>query len=118
MTADGPRLTLITRAQCHLCDVARQALARVAADTGEVSVEEHRRDFHRPISAYYAQLLGRPISQDDFATLDQVFHDVYRAGLAQCRLAPDALTALGSWTVSQSLLSMFFHRDLVPVVTR
>ena len=83
-----------------------------------VSMEEHRRDFHRPISAYYSQVLGRPIGEDDFATLDQVFHDVYRAGLAQCRLAPDALTALGSWTGSQSLLSMYFHRELVPVVTR
>jgi glutaredoxin len=30
-----PRLTLVTRAGCHLCDVAKQALARVAAATGE-----------------------------------------------------------------------------------
>ncbi len=30
-----PRLTLITRAGCHLCDVAKEALARVAAQTGE-----------------------------------------------------------------------------------
>jgi len=40
--ADGdppPRLTLITRAQCHLCDVAKEAMARVAADTGEAWVE-------------------------------------------------------------------------------
>jgi glutaredoxin len=29
------RLTLITRPGCHLCDVAKEALARVAADTGE-----------------------------------------------------------------------------------
>jgi glutaredoxin len=33
------RLTLITRTDCHLCDVARQALARVAADTGEQWLE-------------------------------------------------------------------------------
>jgi hypothetical protein len=30
-----PRLTLITRVDCHLCEVARQALERIAADTGE-----------------------------------------------------------------------------------
>lgn len=83
-----------------------------------VSMEEHRRDFYRPISAYYSQVLGRPIGDDEFAILDQVFHDVYRTGLAECRLAPDALTALGSWTGSQSLLSMFRHGELVPVVTR
>ncbi len=29
------RLTLLTRAQCHLCDVAKEALARVAAAAGE-----------------------------------------------------------------------------------
>jgi glutaredoxin len=37
------RLTLITRPGCHLCDVAKEALARIAADTGvgwvEVNVE-------------------------------------------------------------------------------
>jgi Glutaredoxin-like domain (DUF836) len=31
----GNRLTLITRTDCHLCDVAREALARIAADTGD-----------------------------------------------------------------------------------
>ena len=29
------RLTLITRPGCHLCEVAQEAMARVAADTGE-----------------------------------------------------------------------------------
>jgi len=33
------RLTLFTRPGCHLCDVAREALARVAAQTGEDWVE-------------------------------------------------------------------------------
>jgi hypothetical protein len=33
---DGePRLTLITRVGCHLCDVAKEAMDRVAAATGE-----------------------------------------------------------------------------------
>ena len=29
------RLTLITRPGCHLCDVAKEAMARVAEATGE-----------------------------------------------------------------------------------
>lgn len=33
------RLTLITRPGCHLCDVAKEAMNRVAADTGEDWVE-------------------------------------------------------------------------------
>ncbi len=31
----GPRLTLITRPDCHLCAVAREALGRVAEASGE-----------------------------------------------------------------------------------
>jgi glutaredoxin len=30
-----PRLTLITRAGCHLCEVAKETLVEVAAETGE-----------------------------------------------------------------------------------
>jgi glutaredoxin len=30
-----PRLTLVTRDGCHLCDVAKEVLAEVAAETGE-----------------------------------------------------------------------------------
>ncbi len=38
--ATGPaRLTLITRPGCHLCDVAKEAIERIAADTGEGWVE-------------------------------------------------------------------------------
>jgi glutaredoxin len=35
----APRLTLITRVDCHLCDVAKQALARVADQAGVGWVE-------------------------------------------------------------------------------
>jgi glutaredoxin len=39
MSEDGERhnvrLVLVTRTGCHLCDVARDALARVAAQAGE-----------------------------------------------------------------------------------
>ena len=35
MSTAEVRLTLITRAECHLCDVAKEALARIAAETGE-----------------------------------------------------------------------------------
>jgi glutaredoxin len=34
-----PRLALITRVGCHLCEVAKEAMDRVAADTGERWVE-------------------------------------------------------------------------------
>jgi len=34
-----PRLTLIIRPACHLCEVAREAIARVVASTGDQWIE-------------------------------------------------------------------------------
>ncbi|MEV4412711.1 HAD hydrolase-like protein [Catellatospora sp. NPDC049609] len=96
------------------------AFASVAVPgvTYVVTADEHRRDFRRPISEYYAGVLGRPVDDVEFAVLDRVFHDAYRAGLAEMALAAGALDALRGWTGSQSLLSMWFHHELVPTVTR
>ncbi len=84
----------------------------------EVSVDDHRHGFTRPVADYYARLLGRPVGPDEFARLDETFHAVYRAGLDGAGLAPDALAALAAWGGTQSLLSMFFHDDLVALVRR
>jgi phosphoglycolate phosphatase-like HAD superfamily hydrolase len=81
-----------------------------------VTAEEHRRDFRRPVEAYYAYVLGRPLGEGEFALLDRAFHDAYRAGLHTARLAADALEAIAAWPGTQSLLSMFFHDELVPAV--
>ena len=84
----------------------------------EISVEDHRRDFFRPVADYYAHLLGRPVGPDDFLALDATFHTVYRAGLVDVALAPGARDAMAAWTGTQSLLSMFFHDDLLALVRR
>jgi phosphoglycolate phosphatase-like HAD superfamily hydrolase len=91
-------------------------LASVGGRT--VTAEEHRRDFRRPIPEYYEHVLGRPVGAEEFLRLDAVFHDVYRAGMADCRLATDALAAIAAWEGTQSLLSMYFHQELVPAVER
>jgi phosphoglycolate phosphatase-like HAD superfamily hydrolase len=82
-----------------------------------VTADEHRRDYRRPISAYYSYVLGRAITEDEFITIDRVFHDAYRQGLSETTLAADALAAVASWSGTQSLLSMYFHDDLVPAVS-
>jgi phosphoglycolate phosphatase-like HAD superfamily hydrolase len=84
---------------------------------GSVTADEHRRDFRRPVSTYYEYVLGRTLTQAEFAALDQVFHDAYRDGLAGTGLTADALDAMAAWTGTQSLLSMWFHQELVPLVT-
>ncbi|KKK07526.1 HAD family hydrolase [Micromonospora sp. HK10] len=81
-----------------------------------VSAAEHRQRFRRPIADYYAEMLGRVIDDASFGELDRIFHDAYRAGLTSCALAADATDAIAAWPGSQSLLSMWFHDELVPTV--
>ncbi|MGY0004496.1 HAD family hydrolase [Micromonospora sp. I033] len=81
-----------------------------------VTADEHRVRFRRPIADYYAEMLGRAIDDEAFGRLDRVFHEAYRVGLTSCALAADATAAIAAWPGSQSLLSMWFHDELVPTV--
>jgi phosphoglycolate phosphatase-like HAD superfamily hydrolase len=84
----------------------------------KVTAEDHRRDYRRPVSAYYARVLGRPVTEAEFAELDAIFHHTYREALASAALAADARQAMAAWAGTQSLLSMWFHHELVPAVDR
>lgn len=81
-----------------------------------VTADEHRRRFRRPIADYYAEVLDRAVGAEEYERLDRIFHDAYRVGLTTCSLADDAAAAIQSWPGSQSLLSMWFHDELVPAV--
>jgi phosphoglycolate phosphatase-like HAD superfamily hydrolase len=81
-----------------------------------VTVEHHRQHFRRPVTDYYALVLGRPVDEIEFARLNTIFHAAYQTGLAGCQLTDDAPAALRAWGGGQSLLSMWFHTDLVPAV--
>ncbi|MGI5213206.1 HAD family hydrolase [Plantactinospora sp. CA-290183] len=96
--------------------VSATNVALAGAAGPAVTAEEHRTQFRRPVADYYAEVLGRALDADEFGRLDKLFHDAYRLGLASCELAADAPQALRAWPGSQSLLSMWFHEELVPVV--
>ncbi|WP_433530024.1 HAD family hydrolase [Micromonospora sp. CA-263727] len=81
-----------------------------------VTAAQHRVRFRRPIADYYAEVLGRAVDDEAFGRLDKIFHDAYRLGLTSCELALDAVDAMAAWPGSQSLLSMWFHDELVPAV--
>jgi phosphoglycolate phosphatase-like HAD superfamily hydrolase len=81
-----------------------------------VEPEEHRRAFRRPVADFYAEILERAVDADEFGRLDRIFHEAYRVGLTTIALAADAKEAMTSWPGSQSLLSMWFHEELVPAV--
>jgi phosphoglycolate phosphatase-like HAD superfamily hydrolase len=88
------------------------------ASVGGLSVDsdEHRRRFRRPVADFYAEILGRAVDAEEFGRLDRIFHDAYRLGLTTASLAADAMTAIKSWQGTQSLLSMWFHEELVPAI--
>ena len=81
-----------------------------------VDSDEHRRQFRRPVAEFYAEILGRAVDEEEFGRLDRIFHDAYRLGLTTTTLAADATAAIRSWPGSQSLLSMWFHDELIPAV--
>jgi phosphoglycolate phosphatase-like HAD superfamily hydrolase len=96
--------------------VASTNVAFATIDGPTVTAEEHRRDFCRPVIEYYAKALGRPLDHQEFGRLDKIFHDAYREGLATCALAADAWTAMRVWEGTQSLLSMWFHEELMQTI--
>jgi phosphoglycolate phosphatase-like HAD superfamily hydrolase len=82
----------------------------------DVDADEHRRRFRRPVAEFYAEMLERAVDDEEFGRLDRIFHDAYRLGLTTMTLAADAMAAIKAWPGSQSLLSMWFHEELVPAV--
>ena len=81
-----------------------------------VDTDEHRRVFRRPVAEFYAEILERAVDAEEFGRLDRIFHDAYRVGLTTTSLAADAKEAIKSWPGTQSLLSMWFHEELVPAL--
>jgi phosphoglycolate phosphatase-like HAD superfamily hydrolase len=80
-----------------------------------------RTHYTRPVKRFYERVAGRPIAPGEWQTLDEAYHDSYSALVERLELAPDAreaLTATETAGLTQSLLSMWRHRDLVPLVDR
>ena len=93
------------------------------AELGAPPIDHHgyRDHYTRPVSVFYERLLGRPVSDDEWLAIDTTFHDVYRDRLGRARLAEgatEALEAIKASGASQSLLSMWWHDELVPFVSR
>ena len=86
-----------------------------------IDLDGYRSHYTRPVKLFYDRLIGRVISADEWMAVDRVFHDAYRGALDQARLtadAADALTTVAAGGHTQSLLSMFPHLDLIPLVER
>jgi phosphoglycolate phosphatase-like HAD superfamily hydrolase len=85
-----------------------------------VDLDEWRSIYRRPLLECYRDLLRRDLTADDWATIDRTYHDAYRRLLHTTRLSPGIPDELIRWRRSggrQSLLSLWFHQELVPLVT-
>jgi phosphoglycolate phosphatase-like HAD superfamily hydrolase len=94
----------------------------VCAEFGRepIDIEHWRSIFSRPLVACYEGLLGRSLATADWSSLDQLYHRAYEELLHTCGLAPGVPDELHRWAAtgrSQSLLSMWFHHRLVPLIT-
>ena len=85
MTA-SPRITLVGRPGCHLCDDAREVVRRVADDTGAGWVELSVDDDPDLLAAYSEQV---PV-----VLVDGAQHDFFRVDEQRLRRA---LTGGGRW---------------------
>lgn len=100
-------------------DAVNVGLASV--EQGPISLDDYRDHYTRPVRTFYERLLGRGVPSGEWEDLDRRFHDGYRELLARASLTADAaeaLEAVRSRGISQSLLSMFPHEELVPLVGR
>ncbi|AGL21159.1 HAD family hydrolase [Actinoplanes sp. N902-109] len=95
-------------------DSTNQTFAAVGGRS--VDADEHRSRFRRPVAEFYAEILDRAVTAEEFDELDRIFHQAYRVGLTTIPLAADAERAIKAWSGTQSLLSMWFHDELIPAV--
>ncbi|MEV8096802.1 HAD family hydrolase [Kitasatospora sp. NPDC085879] len=85
-----------------------------------LSLQQYRELYEIPIPRFYQRMLGRVPSQSEWEALDDAFHDRYHQLSTGCGLTDGVPALLSGWLArpgrSQSLLSMYEHERLVPVV--
>ena len=86
-----------------------------------ITADAYRDHYVRPVKVFYERLLEREITDEEWLRVDSRFHEVYRSSLDQARLADGACAAMGALQDAghtQSVLSMWWHHELVPMVER
>jgi glutaredoxin len=79
VSAAAPRITLLSRSGCHLCDEARSVIERVATDLG-IGFEERDVTLSADDLAQYSEMI--PVT-----FVDGVQHDFWRVNEDRLRAA-------------------------------
>ncbi|MFI9726656.1 HAD family hydrolase [Streptomyces sp. NPDC052092] len=84
-----------------------------------ITLERYRELYCVPVPKFYERLMGRLPSETEWELMDAVFHRHYTDHRVRCGLADGVEDLLRTWASagrSQSILSMYGHDDLVPLV--
>ncbi|GGW35231.1 phosphatase [Streptomyces lucensis JCM 4490] len=84
-----------------------------------ITLEQYRSLYCVPVPKFYERLLGRLPTDAEWELMDGVFHRHYAEHRVRCGLTDGAAELLAGWRSaghSQSLLSMYVHDELVPLV--
>ncbi|MFD8740538.1 HAD family hydrolase [Streptomyces sp. NPDC059618] len=84
-----------------------------------ITLERYRAMYCVPVPRFYERLMGRLPTQAEWQVMDDTFHRYYAEHRTACGLTAGVPALLAGWEAegrSQSLLSMYVHAELVPLV--
>lgn len=84
-----------------------------------ITLERYRELYCVPIPRFYQRLMGRLPTEAEWERMDTAFQRHYTLHRTACGLADGAELLLADWSSagrSQSILSMYGHDELVPLV--
>lgn len=93
--------------------------AFVALGMPPITLERYRELYCVPVPKFYERLTGRPPTDAEWDVMDEIFHRYYAEHRSVCGLTPGVAELLAEWRSagrSQSILSMYVHDELVPLV--
>ncbi|MEU6547497.1 HAD family hydrolase [Streptomyces sp. NPDC046859] len=86
-----------------------------------ITIEQYRALYCVPVPKFYERLLGRLPTDAEWEVMDVTFHRHYAEHRVACGLTEGVVELLSGWRSagrSQSILSMYVHDELVPLVRR
>lgn len=84
-----------------------------------ITLERYRELYCVPVPKFYERLMGRLPTAAEWELMDSLFRRHYAERRAACGLASGAVELLDGWRAagrSQSIMSMYEHEELVPLV--
>ncbi|MFG3547889.1 HAD family hydrolase [Streptomyces sp. NPDC047725] len=84
-----------------------------------ITLEQYRALYCVPVPKFYERLMGRLPTDAEWELMDGAFHRHYTEHRVRCGLTEGAAELLSGWRSagrSQSILSMYGHEELVPLV--